>query len=479
MTLCFTNTLSREKEELKPLKEGEISLYVCGITVYGETHIGHARGAVVFDVLRRFLEAQGFRVEHVRNITDIDDKIIDRARREPGLDGDLNARVREIARRFTDRFQADFGKLGLLKPNREPKATEFIPKMVEFIQNLVDRGIAYEAADGVYFSVRKLPEYGRLSHQNPDQMLENHRVETGDRKKDPLDFALWKKAKPEEPNWPSPWGSGRPGWHIECSTMSTGILGDTFDIHGGGQDLIFPHHENELAQALGAGKPFAKIWLHNGLLTLNGQKMAKSLGNFVTVEDVLKQYPADVLRLFFLSAHYRSPIDFTWERMEESKHSYETIISFLAHANALGSGESKIQDKDLGIIQKFHDVLDDDLNTPQALACLHILIDHANKELQTTARSEVILGKKDQKSIEAETHVRGIRDKVRELLMLLGFQLEIKESFPAQVELLLEEREKFRREKQYAAADHVRSRLLELGYLIEDTPDGVIVRRKL
>lgn len=448
MTPRFTNTLSREKEEFKPLKQGEVSLYACGITVYGETHVGHARGALVFDVLRRFLESRGFRVTHVRNITDVDDKLIERARREPGP-GDLKAKVGDVARRYTQQFQADFNALGLLKPTREPKATEFIPKMVEFIERLVRRGMAYETADGVYFSVRKDPEYGRLSHQKPDQMMENHRAETGQGKKDALDFALWKKAKPDEPSWPSPWGEGRPGWHIECSTMSTDILGDTFDIHGGGQDLIFPHHENELTQALGAGKPFARVWLHNGLLTINGQKMAKSLGNFVTVADVLAKVPADVLRLFYLSAHYRSPIDFTWERMEEAKHATERLATFLAHCEAASDGAASGNPSDLE--RRFFEDLEDDLNTPKALAVLFEAVPHPGRQMGET---------------------------VRRLGRILGL-FQSGGTVDSGAEKLAKERDAARAKKDFAASDRIRKQLTDMGYAVEDTAGGTVIRKKL
>lgn len=465
MALRFTNTLSHEKEELKPLKPGEVSLYVCGITVYGETHVGHARGAVVFDVLRRLLEARGLRVRHVRNVTDVDDKIIDRARQEPGP-GDLKTKAQQVARRYEQSFQDDFSKLGILPPTHEPHATEYIPKMVRFIEALVAAGCAYPAADGVYFSVKTFEQkfgYGALSHQKLDQMLEGVRVHPGEGKKEPLDFALWKKAKPEEPSWPSPWGEGRPGWHIECSTMSTDLLGDEFDIHGGGQDLVFPHHENERAQSLGAGKKFARVWLHNGLLTINGQKMAKSLGNFVTVADVLAKVPADVLRLFYLGAHYRSPIDFTWDRLEEAKHAYERLTGFLLHAEQVSSKEQTLE----GVVHQdiremennFHWAMEDDLNTPQALAALFEMAKAA--EWEPTA-----------------TRMKGAAQKVRELGKILGF-FQREEKVDDYVNHLLIQREKARQRKDYAEADAIRRRLLDEGYLVDDTSKGTIVRRKI
>ncbi len=456
MAIRFTNTLTGQKEDFLPLNPPEVTMYVCGVTVYDDSHIGHARGAVVFDVLRRFLQASEFNVRHVRNITDVDDKIIDRARKEGG---DLKQAAKAVAGRYTERFRADFARLGLLPPHEEPKATEFIEKMIVFIQDLITRGMAYEGGDGVYFSVRKLPEYGRLSRQKPDQMMENAHVDAGQGKKDPLDFALWKKAKPEEPSWLSPWGLGRPGWHIECTTMSTDLLKDSFDIHGGGQDLVFPHHENELAQALGAGKPFARVWLHNGLLTVNGQKMSKSLGNFVTIEEALKRHPADVLRLFFLSAHYRSPQDFTWEHLDEAARAYERLAAFLDHTGDFAQGKETAEIRKAE--EKFHAALEDDLNTPKALAALYDL------------RAAVTHGKTD--SLEAAAAIE-------KLGRILGLFLSDNATapcalYPEEVQELLDERETARAHKDFAASDRIRKQLTEMGYVVEDTAAGTVVRK--
>ncbi len=450
MGLRLHNTLTGKVEPFEPLKPSEVSLYLCGITVYDDCHVGHARGAVVFDAFRRFLESRKLRVTHIRNITDVDDKIIDRARKEDASSGDLNARTKRVAEKYTGRFQADFKKLGLLPPTQEPKATEFIPQMIALIGDLIKREMAYETADGVYFSVRKLSEYGRLSHQKPDQMLENHRAETGDGKKDSLDFALWKKAKPDEPQWPSPWGAGRPGWHIECTTMSTRLLGDQFDIHGGGQDLVFPHHENELAQALGAKKPFARTWMHNGLLTINGQKMSKSLGNFVTLEEVLSKYPADVVRLFFLSVHYHSPVDFTWERMEEAKHSYGRLTAFLAHAESKPAATAA---PDLSGPEKdFYEALEDNFNTPRALACLHDLTRHPSPK-----------------------EAAGL---LRALAKTLGF-FQADAGVDDAIQQLVDQRDQVRAKKDFAASDRIRKELNDLGYLVEDTAGKTVVRKKI
>ena len=465
MPIRFTNTLTGRKEEFRPLHPTQVAMYVCGVTVYDDCHIGHARGAVVFDTLRRFLQAGGITVRHVRNITDVDDKIIDRARKEGG---DLKAAAQSVSRRYIERFQADFARLGLLPPHEEPKATEFIPQMVQFIGSLIREGVAYEGSDGVYFAVRELArrrgKYGDLSHQRLDQMMENAHVDAGAGKKDPLDFALWKKAKPpapagglhggpgEEPSWPSSWGEGRPGWHIECATMSTDLLGEAFDIHGGGQDLVFPHHENELAQAIGAGKPFARVWLHNGLLTVNGQKMSKSLGNFVTIEDALKKHPADVLRLFFLSAHYRSPQDFTWEHLDEAAHAYERLHGFLVRAEGF-----KSETVDIALIseveKEFGMAMEDDLNTPRALAALYKLVPHPSIE---AAR---ILGR---------------------LGGILGFFWKVNvPRFDEEVLRLMEERNKAREQKDFPASDRIRKQLMDMGYVVEDTPQGTVMRPRI
>ncbi len=472
MSIRFTNTLTRQKEEFKALHGGRVSLYVCGVTVYDHCHVGHARGAVVFDVLRRYLQDRGYAVVHVRNVTDVDDKIIERARSEsPG--GDLKAAAFAVARRYEDSFREDYGKLGLLPPVYEPRATEYIPKMIRFIEDLIPGGYAYEAIDGVYFSVRNLGrEYGRLSHQNPDQMLEGVRVEPGEGKRDPLDFALWKKAKQDEPNWPSPWGPGRPGWHIECSAMSTDLLGNLFDIHGGGQDLIFPHHENERAQALGAGKRFARYWVHNGLLTVNGQKMSKSAGNIISIQDVLKRHSADVLRMFFLGAHYKSPQDFTWERLEEAASSYDRLVGLYQSmrqqvGEGLESGPKLLQEQR----NMFFTAMDDDLNTPEALAVLFGLISAASSRLQGRAP-------KPPTSADLE-EVRFILGQVQKLAQVLGLSLASFEANDPLVEQLISERDEARKKKDYTVSDKIRDQLTEMGYIVEDTSDKTVVRKKV
>ena len=311
--LTLYNTLSKKKEKFLPQVEGEVRIYVCGPTVYDISHIGHARKEVIFDVIIRYLRFRGYSVKYIRNITDVDDKIILRAQEE-------GVSWNEIAARYTDAFHKDMAALDVLKPDHEPRATETIPEMQELIGLLVDKGVAYPAGDSVYFSVSNWPEYGRLSRRKTDELQAGARVEVDTTKKNPLDFALWKASKPGEPSWPSPWGEGRPGWHIECSAMSRKFLGETLDIHGGGVDLVFPHHENEIAQSEAAtGKTYCCYWLHNGLLTVRKEKMSKSLGNFITIQDILEQFHPETIRMFFLSHHYRTPVDFSDEAMSETK----------------------------------------------------------------------------------------------------------------------------------------------------------------
>ncbi len=501
MPLRFTNTLTGQKEDFKPLKEGQVSLYVCGVTVYDHCHIGHARGAVVFDVLRRYLESDRykFKVTHVRNITDVDDKIIDRARLESS--GDLKNAALAVARRYEESFQKDFSELGLLPPTNEPRATEYIPKMVRFIENLMKAGYAYPGSDGVYFSVKKFEEkfgYGHLSHQKLEQMLEGVRIAPGEGKKEPLDFALWKKAKPEEPSWPSPWGEGRPGWHIECSTMSTDLLGDAFDIHGGGQDLIFPHHENERIQALGAGKKFARYWLHNGLLTVNGQKMSKSVGNIVTIGDALKRHPnPDVLRLFFLSAHYRSPVDFTWERLDEAASAYNRFQSFLTKALLfLEKSESKEEQETEAMEsaeEKFYAAMDDDLNTPEALSALYELVNQGIPLFGSPySQPGLILGPEEgfpDETVSDETAIKEVSSymprlryvvkTISELGNILGCSFPANNDTDPHAQKLAQKRDEARAKREYKTADDIRRQLVDMGYLVEDTDRGTVVRKRV
>lgn len=390
MPVYIYNSLTRKKEEFAPLAPPKVNIYACGVTVYDDSHIGHARSLYIFDIVRRYLKSRGYDVKFVRNITDIDDKIINRA-------NELKVNWQDLVRKYIDRYYQDLNALGIDKADAEPRATENIPEMIRYIQNLIEKGYAYESGEDVYFNVRKFSGYGKLSGQSIDQMESGARIEPSQHKKDHLDFALWKRSKENEPFWESPWGNGRPGWHIECSVMSQRLLNaDTLDIHAGGRDLIFPHHENEIAQAEAlTGKPFAKYWMHAGLLTINGQKMAKSLGNFVTIKDFLARYPAVLLKLFFLQTHYSQPIDFTWEGMEERRSAFDRIMVFLKTLERRQKGEEPFTQTKLkktiapvelrNIIDDLRAVfiraMDDDFNTPEAIAAIFEMVNSCNKVL--------------------------------------------------------------------------------------------------
>ncbi|MCF6187995.1 MAG: cysteine--tRNA ligase, partial [Desulfobulbaceae bacterium] len=365
MSIKIYNTLSRKKELLQPLEENHVKLYVCGITSYDYCHIGHARSALVFDMAVRYLRYRGYKVTFVRNFTDIDDKIIARAA-EQGVESGA------LAQRFIDEFYTDMDALGVLRPDLEPRATEHIPEMIDLVQELIEKGLAYPSGGDVYYRVGRFGDYGQLSGRSLDDMQAGARVEVNAQKEHPMDFALWKLAKPGEPKWESPWGEGRPGWHIECSAMSRKYLGETFDIHGGGKDLIFPHHENEIAQSSGAtGKPFAKLWMHHGFVTIKDEKMSKSLGNFLTIRDVLREYPAEVLRLFIFSTQYRNPLDFTEAALQDAQSGLDRIYECLATIAELPEGDDNgkmvVSKKDRNKLQnlksRFEQAMDNDFNT--------------------------------------------------------------------------------------------------------------------
>ena len=374
MTLKIYNTLSKRKEEFKPIEENRLGVYVCGITVYDICHIGHARSAVVFDVITRYFKYRGYDVRYVKNFTDVDDKIIKRANSE-------GVGIRDIAERYIAEHNTDMDALGIQRPTITPRATEYIREMIELITKLLEKGLAYVVAGDVYYSVESFKEYGRLSGRNIEDMIAGARVDVDARKQNPLDFALWKASKEGEPWWESPWGKGRPGWHIECSVMSQKLLGETFDIHGGGEDLIFPHHENEIAQSQGAtGRIPARYWIHNGFIKINSEKMSKSLGNVFTIREILKFYHPEVLRLFFLQSHYRSPIDFTDGSLAEARSGMERFYSALGHLEKLlenselgdFTGELKGREKELfekfsDLPNRFSEAMDDDFNTARAL----------------------------------------------------------------------------------------------------------------
>jgi len=455
------NSLTRTKEDFIPLKEKKVGIYVCGPTVYDEPHIGHARSAYIFDVIRRYLSVK-YEVKFVRNVTDVDDKIIDKAKKE-------SKTAEQVSKKYLDAYHEDMDLLGIGSPDKEPLATEYIPKMVKFIGLLIEKGCAYESSGDVYFDIKKAKGYGKLSNQNIEKMEMGARVAAGQAKKDPLDFALWKKAKEGEPSWNSPWGAGRPGWHIECSAMSSDILGDEFDIHGGGVDLIFPHHENEIAQSEGAGKAFARYWMHNGLLTIDNEKMAKSLGNFISIKDfMLKHKDADYLKLLFLNTHYRHPVDYTEDRIQEMKAQKERFVIMLEKIGRIkGHQVTKSQSHKVKEIEeygsRFEEAMDDDFNMPLALAHLFEMVNYTNKNIEDAkvalAAKEILL----------------------ELSTIFGLELKNKknEDLPAKVEALIKERDEARAKKEYKRSDDIRKKLSGMGVIIEDTKEGTVWRKEL
>ncbi len=467
------NSLTRKKEEFAPVTPPKVNIYTCGVTVYDECHIGHARSLYVFDVIRRYLKYRGFDVKFVRNITDIDDKIINRA-------NELKIDWKELVKKYIDSYYEDLKALGIDKADFEPRATENIQDMIKYIKSLIDKGFAYATDTGVYFSVRKFKDYGKLSGQSIDQMLTGVRKSSDETKEDPLDFALWKKSKEGEPSWESPWGKGRPGWHIECSVMSQKFLKtDTLDIHAGGMDLIFPHHENEIAQAEAlTGKPFAKYWIHHGLLTINSQKMAKSLGNFVTIKDFITKYNnVDLLKLLFLSAHYSHPVDYTEEKIEEAKKALERIFILIKKIDKpLASPRSKLSIKKINemedVKKKFIEAMDDDFNMPQGLASIFELVSITNK------------------NIDDLNFVFNSKNTINELLDIFGISLlKLLEGVDLDathemyeitwVQNKIDERLKLRKEKKFEGADKIRKELEKKDIILEDTKDGTTWRRKV
>jgi cysteinyl-tRNA synthetase len=455
------NTLARGKEDLVPLTPGEIKMYSCGVTVYDLSHVGHARMLVVFDVIARYLRFAGYRVTFVRNFTDIDDKIIRRATEE-GIS------AREVSERNISAFHADMAALGVLPPDAEPKATEHVPAMIALIERLVARGFAYAVEGDVYFEVRRFPAYGKLSGKNLDELQVGARVDVDERKRDPRDFALWKTAKPGEPAWESPWGPGRPGWHIECSAMSAGYLGETFDIHGGGEDLIFPHHECEIAQTeADTGKPFARYWVHNGMVNMGREKMSKSLGNTLTIRDLLTRHDPAALRLFLLGTHYRSPLEWAEERVEDSARALARLwrpvddAAKQAAVSATAAPETPLPPELVPYRQHFLEAMDDDFNTPEALGALF--------DLSRALRNE---------GTTASALVRGARE-LQTLAGALGLQGPRRGGLDeSTVNRLIEERAEARRQRNFKRADEIRGEIERLGAILEDKPSGTAWRWK-
>jgi cysteinyl-tRNA synthetase len=476
MSVQIYNTLTRKKEELK---KRLVKMYTCGVTVYDFCHIGHARSLYIFDIIRRYLNYRGYKVQFIRNITDIDDKIINKAK-------ELGISARELADRYTKSYYEDIDALGINKADKEPKATENISDMIKHINGLIKKGYAYLIDGDIYFSVRRFKDYGKLSGQNLEQMMTAVRIQKDEKKQDPLDFVLWKRFKDGEPSWGSPWGQGRPGWHIECSVMSLKYLKTkTLDIHGGGRDLIFPHHENEIAQSEAlTGRQFVKLWIHHGLLTVNGQKMAKSLGNFITIQEFISKYPSDVLKLFFLQTHYSQPIDFTWPKMEEKRKALYRITSFLKSVREREKGkESIIRTKFAKIIspeellnkvrqfcKEFEEFMDDDFNTPNAIAVLFEIVRNCERILFDASYTE--------RYLTALTYARKAIEKFGNIF---GFSFEEGPlSLPEEdIEILIRTRQKFREQKDFSSADKIRKELEDKGIILEDTKEGTTWRRKL
>ncbi|MDE7253989.1 MAG: cysteine--tRNA ligase [Acetatifactor sp.] len=464
------NTLTRKKEEFVPLEPGKVKMYVCGPTVYNLIHIGNARPMIVFDTVRRYMEHKGLEVNYVSNFTDVDDKIIKKAIEE-GVEASV------ISERYIAECKKDMAAMNVKPATTHPLATEEICGMLEMIQTLIDKGHAYTAADGtVYFRTRSFQEYGKLSHKNLDDLRGGNRsllVSGEEQKEDALDFVLWKPKKEGEPYWESPWCDGRPGWHIECSVMSKKYLGDEIDIHAGGEDLVFPHHENEIAQSEAAnGKTFAKYWMHNAFLNIDNKKMSKSLGNFFTVRDISEKYDLQILRFFMLSAHYRSPLNFSAELMEAAKNGYERIVTCVDNLKFLtekaksegmsGAEEALLQEAE-GFVAKFDEAMDDDFNTADAIAAIFELVKFAN----TNAKED-----------SNKAFLQGLKDKIVMLSDICGLIVDKQEELlDEEIERLIQERQEAKKAKNFARADEIRDELLAKGIALKDTREGVKIVR--
>ena len=461
------NSMTRKKEEFKPIHEGKVGIYACGPTVYNYFHIGNARPFIIFDVLRRYLEYRGYEVTFVQNFTDIDDKMIRKANEE-------GVTVKEIADRYIQEYFVDAKALGIRPATVHPRATEHMPQIIAMIQKLVDNGLAYESKGDVYFRVRAFPAYGRLCGQNLEDLESGARVSVDELKEDPLDFALWKAQKPGEPAWESPWGMGRPGWHIECSAMSTTYLGDTFDIHGGGKDLLFPHHENEIAQATGAtGKPFVHYWMHNGFLNIDNEKMSKSKGNFFTVRDIAKEFDLEAVRMFMLGAQYRSPINFSREMIEQAKASLDRLYTARDHYLFLlpNAKDGEPGEKELALLEKvkaaregFDEAMDDDLNTADAMGKMFELVRDANVALDENSPKQAIAA---------------VLDALGEMAGVFGILTRKADDGDEKVKALIEARAKARAEKNWAESDRLRDEITALGYVLKDTKQGQQVTKAI
>lgn len=482
MSLKLYNTATRRKELFQPLEAGRVGMYVCGVTVYDLCHIGHARSQIVFDVLAGYLRARGYQVTHVCNFTDIDDKIIDRANqtgKAPAV----------LARENIDAFYEDMGRLGVNRPDFDPRATEHIPGMIGMIEVLLEKGYAYVEGSDVFYSVESFKDYGGLSGRRLDELREGARVAVDEKKRHPMDFVLWKGAKPGEPQWPSPWGPGRPGWHMECSVMSNHYLGSSFDIHGGGLDLIFPHHENERAQSLAAnGGEFARYWVHNGFVTVESEKMSKSLGNFITIRDALSEFHPEVFRLFLLSKHYRSPLDFSRKNVRDVQAGLVRAYRTLEKVEDLLGEYRRDRDEMQGYLAEvepegflagFVEAMDDDLNTAAAIGLIFDQVREINRKLETAAggleakEREAI--SRDRETLFQAGRVLGLfTRKPAEFLQELSSRSEVVDQ--KEIERLIEERRQAKASRDWARADSIRDELKEKGIILEDTPQGTIWR---
>ena len=490
MSITIYNTQTKKKEAFVPLVPGKVSMYVCGVTVYDDCHLGHARSALTFDVIRHYFEFSGYQVTYVRNFTDIDDKILNRAEKD-------GVPWNEISERYIQAFYRDMGALGISHPTSEPRATEHMQDILNMIDGLVHKGMAYPMEGDVYFSVKKFPNYGELSGKNLEELQAGARVEVDERKQDPMDFALWKAAKPGEPGWGSPWGKGRPGWHIECSAMSVTELGSTFDIHGGGKDLIFPHHENEIAQSCAyTGKEFARFWVHNGFVTVDKEKMSKSLGNFFTIREIFdkskysESVTGECLRYLFLSTHYRSDLSFSDKALEESKSALDNIYGLIQRLEESDTKENNPGDEDCEQVlkefaNKFQESMDEDFNTPKVLGAIHELRGEINK-LLVKGLSEKIrknvkeglqkygkplglfqLGVNQWNAIVVKVDPVGNKVGTYPIKVVIGQPDEDK-----RIERQIQLRNEARGKKDFVTADSIRNELAEQGIILEDRPDG-------
>ncbi len=467
MSLKIYNTLTRKKEKFIPIKKGEVGMYICGPTVYNYIHIGNARPFIIFEVVRRFLKFKGYKVRYIQNLTDIDDKMINKAR-------ELNISVSELAEKFIQEYFIDADSLNIERADVHPRATEHIAEIIELLKGLEEKGYAYEIDGDVFFDVSKFKNYGKLSGQDIEELKIGARVEVDERKRDAIDFALWKKAKEGEPSWDSPWGKGRPGWHIECSAMSMKYLGKTFDIHAGGSDLIFPHHENEIAQSeANNNQQYVRYWMHNGYLCLNNQKMSKSLGNIMKVRDIIQKYKGEVIRYFILSAHYRSPLNFSEEQLQQAQNSLQRLNNIIYNVKHLLKQDKfkKSKDKDDELIlekrkegeQQFIKAMDDDFNTPVALSRLFSFAKDVNIYLNSPSlKNKIIL----------EEIIKFYQDLAGKVLGILK-DFDREQSFEQEIKKLIEDREKVRKEKNWEKSDKIRDELKRKGVILEDTTEGV------